>query len=101
MVLKEALKLEPTTQEKKFIKSNKEIYDRIKEEEHEAELKKMREERKELYCMGIKTKFAKGANPLSMPKKQIKEKVSRKEFPGQIKKKRRLRKGKRSRELSQ
>lgn len=65
----------------------------------------MREERKELYCMGIKTKLAKGANPLSRPKKQIKDEKAnyfkKKEFPGQIKKKRRLRKGKRSRELSQ
>jgi len=45
--------------------------------------------------MGIKTKLAKGPNPLSNKKKQ-----DRKDFPGQIKK-RRPRKGKRSRELSQ
>lgn len=46
--------------------------------------------------MGIKTKLAKGANPLS-----IKKALKRKSFPGEIsKKKRRLRKGKRSKILS-
>ena len=108
MDLKELLKLEPTKQEQKFIKSNRDIIDRIKEEEKEEERKKNIAKNKEIYCMGIKTKLAKGANPLSMPKKQIKPKVDRqkqdyflrKEFPGEIKKKRRLRKGKRSRELS-
>ena len=50
--------------------------------------------------MGIKTKKAKGPNPLSIKKKQARD-VPREEFPGEIcKKKRRFRKGKRSRELS-
>ena len=44
--------------------------------------------------MGIKTKLAKGPNPLSMKKKQIKTAEDKT-------KKRRFRKGKRSRELSQ
>jgi len=61
---------------------------------------KKRAEVKDLYCMGIKTKLAKGPNPLSNRKKTIKE-VVKHEFPGQIKKKRRLRKGIRSRVLSQ
>ena len=46
--------------------------------------------------MGIKTTLAKGPNPMSMRKKAG---VPIQDFPGRIKK-RRLRKGKRSRELS-
>ena len=48
--------------------------------------------------MGINKKHAKGPNPLSMRKKLT---VDRHDFPGEIKKKRRVRKGKRSRELSE
>lgn len=51
--------------------------------------------------MGIKTKKAKGPNPLSIKKKKTALDVGREDSPGDIsKKKRRLRKGKRSRELS-
>jgi hypothetical protein len=63
---------------------------------------KKRQADKELYCMGIKTKLAKGPNPLSMRKKAFLD--SRfKSAPGTIKKdtKRRIRKGKRDRKLSQ
>jgi hypothetical protein len=60
------------------------------------EKEKEREKVKDIYCMGIKTKLAKGANPLS-----IKKPLKRKSFPGEInKKKRRTRKGKRSKLLS-
>ena len=52
--------------------------------------------------MGIKTKLAKGPNPLSMRKKQVadKDEVPRIISPGAISKKKRPRKGKRSKELS-
>lgn len=70
-------------------------------EERVEERKAKRDEVKDLYCMGIKTKRAKGPNPLSV-KKKLAGDVPRHEFPGEIsKRKRRLRKGKRSRELSQ
>jgi hypothetical protein len=51
--------------------------------------------------MGIKTKLAKGPNPMSMRKKISKD--SKKKMPGvNVKdRKRRLRKGKRDRKLSQ
>ena len=60
------------------------------------EKNKMREKNKELYMMGYGKKLAKGANPLSVKRKLLKVK----DFPGKIKK-RRLRKGKRSKALSQ
>ena len=53
--------------------------------------------------MGVKTKLAKGPNPLSVKKKKVKDDgVPRAEFPGEIRKekKRRLRKGRRSKALS-
>ena len=50
--------------------------------------------------MGIKTKLAKGPNPLSVKKKIDVSAVPRIVGPGAISKKRRPRKGKRSRELS-
>ena len=90
MALKEILKMEPTKQEKTYIAQNREIFDRVKKEEEIAEKKKYRDGIKDLYCMGIKTKLAKGPNPLSVKKKIVKAN------PGSIKK-RRLRKGKRSR----
>ena len=99
MALKEKLKLEPTMHEKAFLKSQREIIERVKQEQLLAEKNKRRDAVKDLYVMGIKKKIAKGPNPLSMKKKQLK--VA--DFPGKIAKvkKRRLRKGKRSRELSQ
>jgi len=63
MALKELMKLEPTIQEKKYIKGNRDIIDRIKHEEEIADKIKYRRSIKDLYCMGIKTKLAKGPNP--------------------------------------
>ena len=100
MKLKEILKLEPTIMEKKFIKSNREIYDRIKREEAVEEKMKYRESVKDLYCMGIKTKLAKGPNPLSIKKKSKVPGI--KDNNGSIYKrhrKKRLRNGKRSKKL--
>ena len=65
-----------------------------------AEKLKEREKVKDQLCMGVKTKRAKGPNPLSVKKSQAKD-VPREEFPGEIRKKRRRpRKGQRSRALS-
>ena len=92
MKYKEMMKLEPTIQEKKLLKSQSVLIERIRQEELIKEKIKYRESIKDLYCMGIKTKLAAGPNPLSMRKKVIK--------PMSVKikkeKKRRLRKGKRS-----
>mmetsp|Transcript_6551 Transcript_6551/g.11084 ORF Transcript_6551/g.11084 Transcript_6551/m.11084 type:complete len:124 (+) Transcript_6551:480-851(+) len=94
--LKEMLKLEPSKMEKAYLKTQKDMIERLRNEERIAEKIKERAKIKDLYCMGIKTKLAKGPNPLSIKRPQIRP------FPGQItKRKRRLRKGKRSRELSQ
>ena len=95
MKFKELLKLEPTKQEKKYILQNKEVIKKVQEEERIKEKMKDREKVKDLYCMGIKTKLAKGPNPLSMRKAG-----KRAPFPGEIAKKRRPRKGKRSKQLS-
>ena len=73
------------------------MIERVKEEQRREEMFKKREEEKEFYVMGFKKKLAKGPNPLSVKKKL--QKVA--DFPGKIAKKRRFRKGKRSRELSQ
>ena len=98
MKLKEVLKMEPSIKEKKFLKGQKELIERIKHEQEIADKIKYRKSVKDLYCMGIKTKFAKGPNPMSIRKKAI---LKSKDNPGTIKKgKRRPRKGKRSRELS-
>jgi len=94
MKFKELLKMEPTKQEKKFISQNKEIILKVKEEERVQERAKERQKVKDLFCMGIKTKLAKGPNPLSMRK-------AHKKAPGAIAKKRRPRKGVRSKVLSQ
>jgi high-affinity K+ transport system ATPase subunit B len=69
MKLKELLKLEPTKQEKKYISKNKDIIEKIKYEEIVKDKMKERQKIKDLYCMGIKTKLAKGPNPLSIRKK--------------------------------
>ena len=95
MAFKELMKLEPTIQEKSYIKQNRDVILKIKKEEEVEEKKKYRESVKDLYCMGIKTKLAKGPNPLSMRKKQ----AIGFNNPNGIKK-RRLRKGKRSKALS-
>ena len=101
MKIKESLKMEPTYQEKKFLKSQQDVIRKVKQDERVEEKRAEREAVKDLYCMGIKTKLAKGPNPLSMRKKLASD-VPREGFPGEIcKKKRRQRKGKRSRELSQ
>jgi hypothetical protein len=67
----------------------------LKEERIQEHLKE-KQKIKDLYCMGISHRVAKGPNPLS-----VRKKVSRviKKMPKQ--KKRRLRKGKRSKELSE
>ena len=64
----------------------------IKEEYVEAHLK-AKESYKDLYCMGITHRIAKGPNPLSMKRRKVIRKEPKK-------KKRRLRKGKRSKILS-
>ena len=69
MKLKEILKMEPTHYEKRFIKGQQDVIQKLREEEFEKELMMKRKQDKELYCMGIKTKLAKGPNPLSMRKK--------------------------------
>ena len=69
MKLKELLKLEPTKQEKQYLTRNREIIEKIQYEEKVQAKIKEREKVKDLYCMGIKTKLAKGPNPLSMRKK--------------------------------
>lgn len=69
MKLKEILKMEPTIQEKRFIKGQQDVIKKLRKEEFEKELMKKRQAEKDLYCMGIKTKLAKGPNPLSMRKK--------------------------------
>lgn len=73
----------------------------LKEEQEEVK-KVEREKIKDLFCMGLNKKSARGPNPLSM---MSKSKAIKKKLAGEIKKvkvkKRRLRKGKRSRELSQ
>ena len=96
MKYKEMMKLEPTIQEKKLLKSQSVLIERIHQEDLIKEKIKYRESIKDLYCMGIKTKLAAGPNPLSMRKKVLK--------PMSVKirkeKKRRLRKGQRSKALS-
>lgn len=96
MKLKELLKLEPTKQEKHYLSQHREIINKVREEERIKEKIKEREKIKDLYCMGVKTKLAKGPNPLSVRKKQNGLSEASKTI-----KKRRLRKGRRSRELSQ
>ena len=49
------------------------MIEKLKKEEIELERKKRMKAVKDLYCMGIKTKLAKGPNPLSMRKKAIRE----------------------------
>ena len=94
--MREQLKLEPTKAEKIFLKGQKmaleEEYRLTWEENHEKEKKKVQD----LYCMGLNKKQARGANPLSMRRRTPKVIKKDKAKP----KKRRLRKGKRSRELS-
>ena len=90
--------MEPTKAEKKFLAAQQSaIKDYIKEEK-QSEHAKIKEKVKDLYCMGIKTKLAKGPNPLSMlaPKNERSIAIKKKKNG-----KRRPRKGKRSRELSQ
>ena len=92
--LKEQLKLEPTKAEKKFLSGQrKEIEAELKEERIQAHLKE-KAKVKDLYCMGISHRVAKGPNPLSVKRRT---KTITKEPK---KKKRRLRKGKRSKLLS-
>ena len=96
MKFKEMLKMEPTIREKKILRGQQDIIRKIQHEKLVEDKIKYRNNIKDLYCMPeYKKKTAKGPNPLSMKKKQIKPKVN----PGMIKK-RRFRKGKRSRELS-
>jgi flagellar capping protein FliD len=94
MKLKELLKLEPTKQEKVYLQKHKDVVARVREEEKVQEKIKERAKVKDLFCMGIKTKLAKGPNPMSMRKKLVND-------SSKTIKKRRLRKGKRSRELCQ
>ena len=100
MKYKEMMKLEPTIQEKKFLKSQREMIEKIRQEELIKDKIKYRESIKDLYCMGIKTKLAAGPNPLSVRKKGKNETI--KSNPGKImkEKKRRPRKGVRSKKLS-
>jgi hypothetical protein len=42
-------------------------------DEKKRELKKVRDKQKDIYCMGLKTKLAKGPNPLSVKSKNIKK----------------------------
>ena len=87
--------MEPSKQEKKFLQGQKKaIAEQLKQERIDSHLKS-KEAYKDLYCMGISQKVAKGPNPLSMLKKR--KKVISKE--PKIKK-RRIRKGKRSKVLS-
>ena len=72
--------MEPTIQEKRFLKSQQDVIKKLQMEERIEEKKAQREAIKELYCMGIKTKRAKGPNPLSA-KKSAKD-VERHDFPG-------------------
>ena len=90
--IKEQLKLEPTKSEKKWFKTEREEMDKFIKEERLEEKSKKQKATKDLLCMGMVRKLAAGPNPLSVRKKVIKKapKVH----------KRRLRKGKRSRELS-
>ena len=86
--------MEPTKQEKKFL-AQAETRETIKKIQMEYTAEEKRREQakvKDLWCMGIKTKLAKGPNPLSIRKKVISKKDNGK--------KRRPRKGVRSRELS-
>ena len=68
------------------------IAEQIREEQIEAHLK-AKDAYKDLYCMGITHRVARGPNPLSMKKKKAISKEPKK-------KKRRFRKGKRSKVLS-
>ena len=72
----------------------------LKEEQEEVK-KVEREKIKDLFCMGLNKKSARGPNPLSMMSKSKAIKKSEKGVKKVKIKKRRLRKGKRSRELSQ
>lgn len=47
-------------------------------EERKEERDKKKETEKDMYCMGIKTKLAKGPNPLSMKKKISRSKTIKK-----------------------
>ena len=87
--------MEPTLNEKKFLKSQRELIEKIKQDEINLDKKREKEKIKSLLCMGITKKPAKGPNPLSVKKskkikKEVKEKV----------KIRRKRKGKRSKAIS-
>jgi hypothetical protein len=88
--------MEPTINEKKFLKTQRELIEKIKQDEINLDKKREKEKIKSLLCMGIAKKAAKGPNPLSVKKskkikKEVKEKI----------KKRRKRKGKRSKALSE
>lgn len=92
--IKEQLKLEPTKFEKKFLRQQQQEVDQFLKEERQEERTEQRAKIKDLLCMGQARKLRAGPHPMSVLKKQIKK-------PERTRTKaRRLRKGKRSRELS-
>jgi len=93
--IKEQLKLEPTKAEKKFLQGQKKEIEQLLKEERVQEHLKEKEKIKDLYCMGISHRVAKGPNPMS-----VKRRAPKVIAKSPKKKKRRLRKGKRSRALS-
>jgi hypothetical protein len=97
--IKEQLKMEPTHYEKKMLRAQAEaIYTDQKEERQEA-YDRERGHIKDMLCLGLTSKPAKGPNPLAVLKKRTHTQEA-KEVLGE-KRKRRPRKGKRDRELSQ
>lgn len=83
--------MEPTRQEKQFLKEQRGAMEEWEQAERRKEALKRREQVKELFCMVQTRKPAAGPNPLAVKKKGIK-KASEKP--------RRKRKGKRSKALS-
>ena len=77
-----------------FFKSHRDELKEIQIEEKKEAWELEKQKTKDMLCMGVSKKLAKGPNPLSVRKKVIK-----KNKPPKVKK-RRLRKGKRSKELS-
>jgi len=86
--------MEPTRQEKQFLKEQRAAVEEYKQAERRKEALKRREQVKELFCMVQTRKPAAGPNPLSVKRRSKGIKKKKAEKP------RRKRKGKRSKALS-
>lgn len=97
--MREQLKLEPTKAEKIFLRGQQEAIFEQQAEEWEKEKEKNKKKFQDLFCMGLNKKSARGPNPMSVKVKRTPHLISKDK--SKVMKKRRPRKGKRSKEISE